>query len=68
MPASFNLEALKAQTVVARTYTLKKVSNNEKITDSVSDQVYKNNSELKAMWGNSYNSYYNCILFRLTFL
>lgn len=61
MPASFNLEALKTQAVVARTYTLKKVSNNQKITDSVSDQVYKNNDELKAMWGSSYNTYYNKI-------
>lgn len=61
MPASFNIEALKAQAVVARTYTLKKVKNNQVLTDNVNDQVYKSNDELKAMWGSSYNSYYNKI-------
>ena len=61
MPASFNLEALKAQAVAARTYTLKSIKTGKKLTDTVSTQVYKDNNELKNMWGSSYNTYYNKI-------
>ena len=59
MPASFNKEALKAQALIARTYALKAISNNKPLTDDVSTQSYKNNDELKNMWGNNYNTYYN---------
>lgn len=58
MPASFNIEALKAQSVVARTYTLKLLESNREITDDVKTQVYKSNSELQNMWGSNYNNYY----------
>lgn len=61
MPASFNIEALKAQAVVARTYTLKKLQNNQALSDTVKDQVYKDNFQLKEMWGSSYNTYYEKI-------
>ena len=59
MPASFSLEALKAQAVVARTYTLKLLEQGRTLTDDVSTQVYKSNDELKDMWQGSYNTYYN---------
>lgn len=59
MPASFNSEALKAQAIVARTYTLKLLESGRTITDDVSTQVYKSNSELQSMWKTSYNTYYN---------
>ena len=59
MPASFNIEALKAQAIVARTYALKRISENKILTDTLSTQVYKDNSELKNMWGNDFNKYYN---------
>ncbi len=58
MPASFNIEALKAQSVVARTYTLKLLESNREITDDVKTQVYKSNNELQNMWGSNYNNYY----------
>lgn len=61
MPASFSPEALKAQAVVSRTYTLKAISNGKKLTDTVSTQAYKDNNQLKSMWGSSYNTYYNKI-------
>lgn len=61
MPASFNDEALKAQAVIARTYTRKLINSGRKITDDVTTQVYKSNDELKNMWGGSYNTYYNKI-------
>ena len=61
MPASFNIEALKAQAVLSRTYALKKIENNQKLTDTVSTQRYKDNNELKSMWGNDYQKYYTKI-------
>lgn len=61
MPASFSQEALKAQAVVARTYTLKLIESGRTLTDTVSTQVYKSNDELRSMWGSSYNTYYNKI-------
>ena len=61
MPASFQMEALKAQAVVARTYALKLLASGKKLTDTVSTQVYKDNNELKKLWGNSYSTYYQKI-------
>lgn len=58
MPALFNEEALKAQSIAARTYALKKDSVGATLVASTSDQVYKTNSELKNMWGESFNTYY----------
>lgn len=58
MPASFNIEALKAQAVVARTYALKRISQNKILTDTTSTQVYKDNDELKNIWKNDFNKYY----------
>ena len=59
MPASFQEEALKAQAIVARTYALKRIQNNQILTDTSSTQVYKDNNELRNMWGNDFNKYYN---------
>ena len=61
MPASFNIEALKAQAIVARTYTLKKIANNQILTDTVSTQVYKDNFQLKDIWKGDFDKYYNKI-------
>lgn len=61
MPASFHSEALKAQAVAARTYTLKAIKSNRKLTDTVATQVYQDNEELKVKWGNNFDTYYNKI-------
>ncbi len=61
MPASFNTQALKAQAVVARSYTLRFIKQNKKLTDTSQTQEYKDNNQLKNMWGGSYNTYYNKI-------
>ncbi len=58
MPASFNIEALKAQAIAARTYALKAREENRTLTDTVSTQVYKDNNQLKAAWGSGFNTYY----------
>lgn len=62
MPANFELEALKAQALTARTFIVKALTAKTKkdlpegadITDTVNDQVYLNAKELKASWGNKY--------------
>ena len=61
MPASFNLEALKAQSVLARTYALKAKQTGKKLTDTVSTQNYIDIDQMKNKWGNSFNTYYNKI-------
>ena len=57
MPAEFDIEALKAQSVIARTYALKSIANGKTLTDNESTQSYKSDDELKELWGSSYNKY-----------
>ena len=63
MPASFEEEALKAQSVASRTYVLKKMINNTDgeydVVDTVSNQVYLDEDELKDKWGDNYTKYIN---------
>lgn len=61
MPASFNIEALKAQAVAARTYTMKKASSGKTLVNSTSDQVYNTVQQMKSKWGSSFSTYYNKI-------
>jgi len=59
MPASFNIEALKAQAILARTYALKAIERGTNLTDNSSTQNYKSNNELRNMWQGSFDTYYN---------
>jgi len=59
MPAAFNIEALKAQSVAARTYALKSIQEGKTLTDNEKTQSYKDINQLRVMWGNSFNTYYN---------
>lgn len=61
MPASFQMDALKAQSILARTYMMKAMSSGKKLTDTVATQRYIDTSEMKKMWGTSYSSYYQKI-------
>ncbi|NEU30392.1 stage II sporulation protein D [bacterium LRH843] len=62
MPANFELEALKAQSLTARTYIIKQMLNpgdfklppGAMVTDTINHQVYHNDEELKALWGEDY--------------
>ncbi|RWZ58993.1 stage II sporulation protein D [Halobacillus fulvus] len=62
MPANFELEALKAQSLAARTYITRHLMNeaegieNADVTDTVKHQVYKNDQELKQIWSDQYES------------
>ncbi|WP_226376819.1 stage II sporulation protein D [Oceanobacillus halotolerans] len=63
MPAEFELEALKAQSLAARTYIINHMihqgagGNTEDVyvTDTVKHQVYKDEAELRQQWGNDYH-------------
>ena len=61
MPVNYNIEALKAQAVAARTYTLNKIDINKKnsfdVVDTTDDQVYLDENELKESWKNKYEEY-----------
>lgn len=63
MPAEFELEALKAQALAARTYIVKKLMTEKNVgtpdgsivTDTQLHQVYKSKKELKKLWGADYD-------------
>ncbi|MCI1589299.1 stage II sporulation protein D [Heyndrickxia oleronia] len=63
MNADFEEEALKAQALAARTFIIRHLllgGNSDlpegaNITDTISDQVFKNKTELKKQWGDEYN-------------
>ncbi len=61
MPALFEMEALKAQAVAARTYALKKIQDNEDITEAEIGQAFLSKEELKERWGKDYNTYFKRI-------
>ena len=63
MPISFNIEALKAQAVAARTYAVRRINKNSTydVVDTVMNQVYIDNENLKAKWQSNYDAYMNKI-------
>ncbi|MHC0036491.1 stage II sporulation protein D [Pseudoneobacillus sp. C159] len=58
MPAQFELEALKAQALTARTYIIRQMLSGERlgvpegamVTDTVTHQVYRNEDDLRKIW------------------
>ena len=64
MPASFDIEALKAMAVAARTFALYKIKTNKnyKLSTTTKDQCYITKSQMKKNWGKSYEKNYNKIL------
>ncbi len=62
MPSDFNLEALKAQALTARTFVVTKLKNPSAnlpdqavVTDTIQDQVYKDQAQLKKAWGEEFD-------------
>lgn len=56
MPATFELDALKAQAIAARTYIINHLlhEKDELISDTVNHQVYRNKDELQSLWGTDF--------------
>lgn len=61
MPASFKMEALKAQAVASRTFAVNKMQNIKGyvLSTTINDQVYLNNEQMKNKWGKDFEYYYN---------
>ena len=61
MPASFEIEALKAQAIAARSYAMNKINTSNETYDLVTDvtnQVYITTDEMKNKWQSEYDYYY----------
>ncbi len=64
MPASFEIEALKAQAIAARSYAMNKINTSDETYDLVTDvtnQVYITTDEMKNKWQSEYDYYYEKI-------
>ena len=65
MPVSFELEALKAQAVAARSYVMKKIEYNKDkeydVVDTVMNQVYLDVEHLQEVWKDDYTNNINKI-------
>ena len=63
MPATFNIEALKAQAVASRTYVLKKAEKNNEydVDDTINNQVYIDEPNMKEKWQHQYSKNYRKI-------
>ncbi|MED1202934.1 stage II sporulation protein D [Heyndrickxia acidicola] len=69
MPANFNIEALKAQALAARTFIVNHLyfggrsdlPGGANVTDTPNDQVFHNKAELKKIWGKDYQENFNKI-------
>ncbi|MDD5836124.1 MAG: stage II sporulation protein D [bacterium] len=63
-PASFNIEALKAQAVASRTFALYQQEKRGYVTTG--DQAFATEEELKTKWQTKYDEYYNKIKAAIT--
>lgn len=65
MPAAFEVEALKAQSVAARTYTIYKANSTDHketvCTNPGHCQAYLTQEQMQTNWGNDYDMYYKKI-------
>lgn len=64
MPASFEMDALKAQAIAARSYALSKIKTSTTSYDLVTDvtnQVYITKDDMQNKWKDDYEFYYNRI-------
>ena len=64
MPASFSLEALKAQAVASRTYAYYKIKTSNKdydVTNDNNSQVFITTTEMKTKWQEEYEYYFDKI-------
>ena len=64
MPASFDIEALKAMSVAARTFAEYKITTNKnyRLSTTTKDQCYITKEKMKKNWKSNYTKNYNKIL------
>lgn len=61
MPASFDIEALKAMSVAVRTYALYKRERSKTLKTTTDDQCYIDINTMKSKWKNNFDKYYKKI-------
>lgn len=61
MQPTFQVEALKSQAIVARTFAMNKTSQGVVLLNSTAHQTFKSEAQLKKLWGNSYTTNINKI-------
>lgn len=61
MPASFNMEALKAQAIASRTFAMYKMKNHKNyvLSTTINDQVYLTKEQMQKKWGSQFDYYYS---------
>ncbi|MCL1950895.1 MAG: stage II sporulation protein D [Turicibacter sp.] len=58
MYPSFEMEALKAQAIVARTFVLYSLQSSEHVLDTVMDQVFRDEGQLRERWSADFDGYW----------
>ena len=61
MPALFELDALRAQAIAARTYAMRILEHEDFISDTVTHQVFLDEDQLKVRWGDAFELYFGII-------
>ena len=61
MPALFELDALRAQAIAARTYAMRILEHDDYISDTVKHQVFLDDDQLKERWGEAFETHFTTI-------
>jgi len=61
MPALFDMEALRAQAIAARTYVVRILENRDYILDTVMHQAFLDEDQLRERWGDSFDRHFEVI-------
>ena len=61
MPALFELDALRAQAIAARTYAMRILEHDDYILDTTMHQVFLDDDQLKERWGNDFDIHFATI-------
>jgi len=61
MPALFELDALRAQAIAARTYAIRILEHQDYILDTVMHQVFLDDDQLRARWGDNFDLHFATI-------
>ena len=61
MPALFELEALRAQAIAARTYAMRILEHDDYILDTVMHQVFLGDDQLRERWGDDFDAHFATI-------
>lgn len=61
MPALFELDALRAQAIAARTYAMRILGHSDYISDTVMHQVFLDDDQLRLRWGDHFDIHFATI-------